>query len=204
MRKSRLETARTRQAILGAATGVIRRSGLSEASLAHMMAAAGLSHGGFYRHFQNREQLIVEALAAAGQEMCTTLRGYAEADGLDGVVEGYLSESHRDATTRTCPLSALGSELARSSHDARRVATAVLEDVVAVLGDTSAIAKRRGEAIVTFATLVGALTLARIAANERLSREILTRTKEHLHARGTRRPGRRPARRPRTPRPVGP
>ena len=66
MRKSNKEAAQTREAIVAAAADHIRRTGIAEAGLADVMAVAGLTHGGFYRHFRNKEQLVAEALSAAG------------------------------------------------------------------------------------------------------------------------------------------
>ncbi|MEP9380716.1 TetR family transcriptional regulator, partial [Aquabacter sp. CN5-332] len=67
MRKSNKEAAETRRAIVTTAADHIRRTGIAEASLSDIMAGAGLTHGGFYKHFRNREQLIAEALVAAGE-----------------------------------------------------------------------------------------------------------------------------------------
>src|SRR5260221_6453722 len=72
LRKSKLEAAQTREAIVTAAAVFIRRTGIAEASLADMMAAAGLTHGGIYRHFRNKEHLVSVALSAAGQQVIAT------------------------------------------------------------------------------------------------------------------------------------
>src|SRR6266849_7256901 len=68
VRKSNKEAAQTREAIVAAAADHIKRTGIAEASLADVMAAAGLTHGGFYRHFHNKEHLVAEALSAAGDK----------------------------------------------------------------------------------------------------------------------------------------
>src|ERR1700720_3400211 len=73
LRKSKLEAAQTRETIVTAAADLIRRTGIAEASLADMMAAAGLTHGGFYRHFRNKEHLVSEALSAAGEKAIALL-----------------------------------------------------------------------------------------------------------------------------------
>src|SRR5262249_57846192 len=64
--RSSKEAAQTRETIVVTAADYIRRTGIAEASLADIMAAAGLTHGGFYRHFRNKEHLVAEALSAAG------------------------------------------------------------------------------------------------------------------------------------------
>lgn len=182
MRKSRAEAARTRGAIVEAAAGLIRRQGLGAASLESAMAAAGLSHGGFYRHFGSRDQLLGEALAAAGQEAIAAIARKMDEGGLDAVIDHYLSASHRDATTPLCPLAALGSELARAGGPTRGEAARVVAGVVdALLADAQDDEQRRRDVLVILSTMVGALTLARVASTRRQSDEILRCVRQHLH-----------------------
>ena len=91
LRKSKLEAAQTREAIVAAAADLIRRTGIAEASLADMMAAAGLTHGGFYRHFRNKEHLVSQALSAAGEKAIATIGRNMAKGGLNAAVDGYLS-----------------------------------------------------------------------------------------------------------------
>lgn len=182
MRKSKLEAAQTREAIVAAAADLIRRTGIAGASLADMMAAAGLTHGGFYRHFRNKEQLVSEALSAAGEKTIAILGRNMTKGGLDAAVDGYLSKSHRDAPTPICPFAALGSEMARSGKETKAAATEVLEKVLVMLaGDAPDSTDARGAAIVALCTMIGAMTLARVVADNSLSAEILDRAKDHLH-----------------------
>jgi TetR/AcrR family transcriptional repressor of nem operon len=189
LRKSKLEAAQTREAIVAAAADLIRRDGIAEASLADMMAAAGLTHGGFYRHFGSKEQLVAEALAAAGDKTVAAVSRNMAKGGVNAAIDGYLSKTHRDAPTPTCPFAALGSEIARSGKEARGPATEVLEQLFATLAADATDSEKdpdtaRGEAITALSTMVGAMTLARIAADSALSAEILEsareRLKEHL------------------------
>src|SRR5690242_15679255 len=92
------------------------------------MAAAGLTHGGFYRHFASKGQLVSEASAAALAVVTQRMEEAASSKksprkGLKAAVERYLSAAHRDAPSDGCPLAALGSELARAEDDTREVAT---------------------------------------------------------------------------------
>src|SRR5260221_12818659 len=73
LRKSKLEAAQTRETIVAAAADLIRRTGIAEASLADMMAAAGLTHGGVYPHFRHKEQLGSETLCASGENAIATI-----------------------------------------------------------------------------------------------------------------------------------
>ena len=174
LRKSNKEAAQTRKAIVAAAADHLRRTGIAEASLADVMSAAGLTHGGFYRHFRNKEQLVAEALSAAGDKVIATFGRNMGKGGINAVVDSYLSISHRDAPTPTCPFAALGSEIARSGNEAKAAATGVLEKLFATLAAGASGPEARGEAIVTLSTM-------NVASDTPLSEEILNRAKNHLH-----------------------
>jgi TetR/AcrR family transcriptional regulator, transcriptional repressor for nem operon len=182
LRKSKLEAEQTREAIVAAAADLIRRTGIAEASLADMMAAAGLTHGGFYRHFRNKEHLVSEALSAAGENAVATIGRKMAKGGLNVAVDGYLSTSHRDSRTPICPFAALGSEMARSGKETKAAMTEVLEKLfVTLAGDAPNREEARGDAIVALSTMIGAMTLARVVKDSDLSSEILERAKDHLH-----------------------
>ena len=182
MRKSNKEAALTREAIVAAAADRIRRTVIAQASLADVMAAAGLTHGGFYRHFRNKENLVAEALSAAGDKVVSTIGRTMAKGGLNAAVDKYLSTSHRDSPTPVCPFAALGSEVARSGNEAKIAATEVLEKLVVTLAaDGPDREQARGDAIVALATMIGAMTLARLVSDSALSAEILARARKHLH-----------------------
>ncbi len=181
MRKSNEEAAQTRQAIVAAAADYIRRTGIAEASLVDVMAAAGLTHGGFYRHFRNKEHLVAEALSAAGDKTVATISRTMSKGGVNAAVDSYLSTSHRDAPTPICPLAALGSEVARSGGETKAAVTEILEKLLVTLAGGRSGPEARGDAIVALATMVGAMTMARIVSDTSLSDEILNRAKDHLH-----------------------
>ena len=180
LRRSNKEAARTREAIVAAAADHIRRTGIAEASLTDMMAAAGLTHGGFYRHFRNKEHLVAEALSAAGANSIATIDRNLAKGGINAAIEAYLSTSHRDSPTPICPLAALGSEITRSGNKTKSAATDVLEKVFTTLAESEAGTDKRGDAIAKFSTMMGAMILARIASGTPLSREILEHAKSHL------------------------
>ena len=184
MRKSKLEAAQTREAVVASAAELIRRTGIAEASVADVMASAGLTHGGFYRHFRSKEQLVAEAFSAAGEKTITTIGRLMAKGGFNAAVDGYLSKSHRDSGAPICPFVACGSEIARSGKEAKTAATEVLERLFATLcGDAPdhMDAQARADAIIALSTMIGAMTLARVAADSGLSSEILDRAKSHLH-----------------------
>jgi len=181
VRKSKQEAAETRQAIVAAAADHIRRTGIAAASLNDVMAAAGLTHGGFYRHFRDKEQLVAEAVGAAGDKVVATIGRTMAKGGFNAAVDGYLSTAHRDAPTPICPFAALGSEMARSGDEARGAATAVLEQLFLTLaGDAPDRGRARADAIAALSTMIGAMTLARMVSDKALSAEILARAREHL------------------------
>src|ERR1700757_1943171 len=91
------------------------------------MAAAGLTHGGFYRHFRNKEQLVAEALSAAGDMSIAVVGRNIGKGGVNAAVDSYLSTSHRDSPSPICPFAALGSEMARAGEETKAAATEVLE-----------------------------------------------------------------------------
>ena len=108
-------------------------------------------------------------------------RGPHPANGDHAAVDSYLSTSHRDAPTPICPLAALGSEVTRSGGETKAAATEVLEKLLVTLADSRSGPEARGDAIVALATMIGAMTMARIVSDTFLSDEILNRAKDHLH-----------------------
>src|ERR1700690_2354531 len=117
MRKSRDEAAQTRRRIVEAASSEFRKSGIVATGLIDLMKAAGLTHGGFYKHFASKGQLVAEACAAAlsppeaaamlPPEAAATKKGR---EGLKARAAAYLSAGHRDNPQAGCPFAALGSE----------------------------------------------------------------------------------------------
>src|SRR5258707_8674779 len=107
MRKSREEAAQTRKRIVTAASEEFRKNGIVATGLNDLMRAAGLTHGGFYKHFASKDQLVAEACAEALKTILEMLAAAASEKG----AAAYLSTGHRDNPATGCPLSATGSEL---------------------------------------------------------------------------------------------
>ena len=187
MRKSRWEAARTRKRIIETAAQEFRRNGIARTGLADLMAAAGLTHGGYYRHFESKDQLVAEACAAALDSNARTaaLSRYGKGGGFKAFVANYLSADHRDDRSDGCALAALGSELVRADETTREMATEGLLKLVDSIaeqfeGVRADIAKRR--ALVALSTLVGALTLARIVTDPKLSTVLLREAAKQVAA----------------------
>ena len=134
MRRSREEAAETRKRIVKAAAGEFRANGIVATGLADLMKAAGLTHGGFYKHFESKDQLVAEATADAVQELIGRMEAQPT---IKAAVAAYLSAEHRDHPASGCPLSAIGSELARTDARTRDAVTAGFERLVDLLAARS-------------------------------------------------------------------
>ena len=124
MRVSKQEAARTRERIIAAAAAEFRRKGIAGTGLSDLMAAAGLTHGGIYRHFESKDELIAEACAVAIDSITTMFATpNGGRNGIEAIAARYLSGDHRDRRSKGCPFAALGSELARADKHTLAVAT---------------------------------------------------------------------------------
>ena len=190
MRKSRAETAATRQRIVHCAEEAVRRNGIEGVSLHGLMHDAGLTHGGFYRHFRSKEQLLAEACNQGFERMVESVRAAADGStgscrdkglaGLAAIAEAFLAIDHRDQDAAGCPLTTSGSELARADAETRRGATASIGRVVGLIAGQFACLpsdEARARANVALSIMVGAVTLARIADDPAMADRILTDAK---------------------------
>ena len=173
MRVSREKAAENRERIVETASRMFREAGFDGVGLDAIMHAAGLTHGGFYRHFKSKDDLAAEAVAHALERGAENQSRYTT---LGKVVSGYLSEQHSADRANGCAMAALGADMARQGQGVRRGLTAhvrgQLDRFVRLLKHGSA-ASRRKRAIATLAGMVGALTLARAVDDPALSKEIL-------------------------------
>jgi TetR/AcrR family transcriptional regulator, transcriptional repressor for nem operon len=185
MKKSKAETAETRQTILDAAARAFRANGIQATSLADLMAEAGLSHGGFYRHFNSKDQLVAQACASSLASLTDALEAQAHQHGFKAIVEGYLSAAHRDSRADGCPLASLGSELARADAGTRAAAAqgfARMADVMARHIGRRSKARAQSEAAFALAAMIGAVTMARIIDDPQISSALLDDVRQHLDA----------------------
>ncbi len=179
MRRSKQDTAETRRRIVESAGTALRTRGLAAASLSDLMAEAGLTHGGFYRHFDSRGGLLAEACAGAMATATGRMAAAAarpDGDGLAALAGYYLSPGHRDEIGAGCPLAALGSELVRAPVELRDTAT---DGVRALIAIVSAALKEpvQPQAAAIVSMLVGAVTLARAVNDPELSARLLDAAK---------------------------
>jgi TetR/AcrR family transcriptional repressor of nem operon len=159
----------------------MRESGTEGPGVAEIMKAAGLTHGGFYKHFDSRDDLVAEAVEAA---VAQSREGVAEVvegadDPLTALVDWYLSPAHRDQPGSGCAVVALGADAARADKRVRATYTgqveryvAQMEELLASDGDGGDPEVRR-RAIAAVSEMVGAVLIARAVGDEALSEEIL-------------------------------
>lgn len=174
-RMSREEKARTHARIVEVAAGMFRENGIAATGVADVMKVAGLTHGGFYRHFTSKDDLVAAAISHAGSISLAELH---EAEGhesktaaLKRYVDRYLSDEHVGNPRDGCPLAALGPEAPRSSH---RISSALDEgSVEAVRILTATMNGRREAATALMATLLGTVVMARMATSHQCRRQIL-------------------------------
>jgi len=176
----------THERIVEAAARAIRRSGYSGTGVVDIMKDAGLTHGGFYAHFESRETMLAEAADRAGAESVATLERIASGappeQALQTLMRAYLSKEHLEGPETGCPMAALGSEMPRQAPEVRRAATRRIKEAIDLVarqlpdwGKPSA----HEQALATLSTMVGALVLARAVDDLRLSDALRTAALKH-------------------------
>ncbi|WP_232526274.1 TetR/AcrR family transcriptional regulator [Lysobacter capsici] len=124
----------TRDRIVDAAARAIRRSGYNGTGVADIMKAAGLTHGGFYAHFDSREAMLAEAADRAGRDAVVLMERVAASvppqQALQAMARAYLSETHVKSIETGCATAALGSEMPRQAPDVRRAATRRIKEMI--------------------------------------------------------------------------
>ena len=181
----------TRERILRAAARAIRKHGYEGVGVADVMKEAGLTHGGFYAHFESRDALLAAAADQAGAESIENLtRGIAAAkpgQELMALIDTYLSDRHVAAPEQGwgCAIAAAGSEVPRQQAEVRRAASRRIKDLIGLIerqfaewGRGAAHDKAMGIA----ATVVGALVLARAVDDAQLSSRIRKAARELTRA----------------------
>jgi TetR/AcrR family transcriptional repressor of nem operon len=173
--------------IVRMAAARFREAGVDGIGVADLMKDAGLTHGGFYRHFDSRDELVAEAIERALQDGGQAVEAVANSgqSPLAALVDAYLSTAHRDGLATSCAVTTLAGDVARSNDRARSAYTrqvgAYLELLTRLIaGDKQR--SRRMKAIATLSTLVGAVSMARAVNDEKLSREILKSAADELKA----------------------
>jgi TetR/AcrR family transcriptional repressor of nem operon len=180
MRYSKEHKLETHARIVKKASVRLRERGAHGIGVADLMKDAGLTHGGFYAHFDSREALVVEAFGYAMDRSTERWRKLADQTPpekrLATIVESYLTPLHRDDPGQGCAVPALGAEIARESPKTRKAFAAKLEQMIetiaAQIPNVPHKAARK-QAMASLATMMGTLVLARVAGNGEFSDEFL-------------------------------
>src|ERR1700704_2845312 len=185
MRYSKEHKRETHARIVRKASVRLRERGAHGIGVADLMKEAGLTHGGFYAHFDSREALVIEAFAYAMDRSTDIWRKVAEQTPADKrlatIVRSYLTPVHRDDPGHGCAVPTLGAEIARESPKTRKAFAAKLEAMIDMMADQVLDVPRkvaRKQAIAALTTMMGTLVLSRIAGNGEFSDEILSAGRE--------------------------
>lgn len=190
MGHSQAAKAVSRDRVLQVTARRIREEGLTRPGVADLMKEAGLTHGGFYKHFTSRDDLITQAAALALAEGSAKMEGAArknEQEPRAGLIDAYLAKQHRDAPGTGCALVTLGAAAGRGDQglkEAYEQQVRTYLDLIAGLDDESE--EARAEAMLTLSALVGAMLMSRAVADPALSDELLTTVADRLKQRESR------------------
>ena len=183
MRVTRKQAAINRQRIIDSAIRLFAERGVDGVGVAEVMADAGFTHGGFYRHFGSRDDLVAEAVEAAlahGSKRAEAAAHHGGPEALAATIDAYLSRLHRDKPETGCAVAALPADIARSSQRARAAYTAQVRRYLDLLAGLTPAGEPDDPPFI-LATLVGAIALARAVDDPGLSDEILERAARMLH-----------------------
>lgn len=177
MRYEKTHKELTRQRIVETAARRFREHGLEAEGVKSLMSSAGLTNGAFYNHFESKEDLAREAVAAAMEERVDKLRGWIDSgEGLRGLILSYFSTRHRDNPGVGCPTTALAADVARHSAPVRRAYTEGLKEFVelaATQWPDLPPEQARARAFALYGLMAGAMQVARATNDEALSRSVL-------------------------------
>lgn len=166
-----------RRAIVDAAARALRRDGLDGVSIPGIMKDVGLTHGGFYSHFEDRDELVAEALWTAAESTGSAV--FREPiGGIDASLALYLSRGHVENPAGGCVLAALGTDAHRQGPTLRRAFAGIARGFIGLVqgrlsGRTARRERPSDEALETAARMIGAVVLARLVDDDRLAGRIL-------------------------------
>ncbi len=186
MRVSKEKAAQNRERILTSAARLFREHGIAATGVDSITEDAGLTHGGLYSQFGSKEAIAAEAirfaLARGKRVWQRALERNPGRRALPAIVDGYLSRAHRDSPGDGCVVAALGTDIARQPRRVRQAFTREIKDDLEFLSRLMPDDGRRRyeDAIVAFASMAGALILARAVNDEELSDLILKSTAKRV------------------------
>lgn len=174
-RMSEAEKQKSHKRILEAAGTLMRANGVDATSVSDVMQAAGLTHGGFYRHFSSKEDLVAAAFRHAVDEVVADLEGAfskpEQAEAQRQYITQYLSLMHVNERGKGCPLAAIGSDISHHDGAAKTEASTAIDRMAHLLGTSEDDGTGQGFAIM--AMLLGTVTLARLTETQEQATELL-------------------------------
>ncbi|HEX4756874.1 MAG TPA: TetR/AcrR family transcriptional regulator [Terracidiphilus sp.] len=179
----------TRRKIVKGASRQLRKKGLNGPTVATLMKGSGLTHGGFYKHFSSRDDLVVEAVEESLRELTQTLIDAAERSGArapwKSIIKTYLSRERCDEADRGCPIAALAPDIARTpSAMKRRISAAILkfrEELIPFMpGQT--LEQKSLNFLMIITSMVGAIVIARTMPELAVRQAILETVRDRLLA----------------------
>jgi TetR/AcrR family transcriptional regulator, transcriptional repressor for nem operon len=179
--------AEVHQKIVKDASRRVRAEGLNGAAVAAVMRDTGLTHGGFYKHFENKDELLMESLGEAFRDIGDTLvRAAAQSGpeaGWKSIVKAYLSLEFCDHPERGCPLPALAPEMARGDQKMKRRILPQLvnyKDRMVPLMPGRRIAEKERAFFAIFSTMIGAVEIARMLPEPAMREKVLASARDFL------------------------
>lgn len=189
---SKAHKAQTRARIVEAATRAFREEGIGGVAIPALMQRAGLTHGGFYAHFTNKDDLVAAACDAGYAESIARLQRraarLAHDDVLPSLIKSYLTPAHRDSPASGCTIAALAEDVTHAPQDVREAFTRGLASYAEQLGAYLPIAiaatpdQQTDAALILLGGMAGALLLARAVNDPEMSERILTAARDfYMH-----------------------
>ena len=178
---------RTHRRIVRNASRQLRAKGLNGPAVTTLMRAAGLTHGGFYRHFGTRDDLVVEAIEEGLQELRDRLiaaaKDAAPGEGWKAMVRSYLSLERCDRADEGCPIAALAPDMARTRPALKqRIAAAILklrQEILPFMPGRNE-DEKAANFLAIFSSMVGTIAVARTMPDPAIRQRILNTVRDHL------------------------
>jgi TetR/AcrR family transcriptional repressor of nem operon len=184
MRYTPQHKSNTHRKIVDTASELFRAQGIGSVAVTDLMQQAGLTHGGFYAHFSSKEALAAEACRAAfaesGQRLKRVLNETESGHKFATTVQRYLTTTHRDSSSKGCMIAALASEVAHHPGPVKDAMTAGIKGWIEGLEKMLRQDRLNIDAYSAVATMVGAMVLARAAADPKLSERLVTHARDSL------------------------
>ncbi|MDR6632599.1 TetR/AcrR family transcriptional repressor of nem operon [Phyllobacterium sp. 1468] len=186
MKVTREKFAQNRQKIIGVAGDLLRNKGFSAIGVAEVMKGAGLTHGGFYRHFESKDNLAYEAVKALfskTEDMWKTVVKNSPDAPLEALLDHYLSDRNLNEPSGPCVFTTLTQEVSRQGPAMREAFSASLKELAAILEeivDGTTADERHQHALSTLTGMMGAVTLARATEDPDLAKMLLSAARQKL------------------------